>query len=475
MKHALAIGLLLAIFFWMARRQVFTWPYYYDEADYMYAASLGWRSNYTGSPAQPLVEFVRTGLARGAGSSERAALSAETRAGSDVDFYRHWHGPLYTYWLLSLAALHLDEPTTRSLSYVFPALTLLIIYWGALWVLPRERALAAILSAAFYLWSYTTTVTNEIAPHALFVLCYVAALILLMKWRSTGVSRYWYGAVIAAAFAFCTLEVAFVLVIAMLVCFAMDRRPAGSRRLGKSALLFAGVVLALWPAAVLKLSFVKAYLFMAYLAVVRKSPWGSVGFVDTWRLRFGHSHFEWLLLAIAVVLYFRFCDSPTRRIVFPVFLYAALMLAVLLRVNTETPRYLLPFLPALQIGAGVTFAAVLSKWKPWIRTGAATAICCMLLWNTTAQIRAHPILPAPRLAAVLASIRDQDLAARKLLVPQDDLPMIHYYFPATRLSGYVNDQERSAALARERFDAVLDRDKTLASRTSIANDDRQSR
>ncbi len=127
-----------------------------------------------------------------------------------MNFYRHWHGPLYFYWLMALAPLHLEERATRAWSYVFPAMTMLLIYAGSLWLLP-DGYLAAVLSSTLYLWSYTTTLTNEIAPHQLFVLCYIAALLLLMKWRITGTPRYWYGAVIAAACAFCTLEVAFVL------------------------------------------------------------------------------------------------------------------------------------------------------------------------------------------------------------------------------------------------------------------------
>lgn len=472
MRHLAAVSALLAVFFLFARKQVFTWPYYYDEADYMYAASLGWRSNYTDSPAQPLADYIRVGLHSGADAPGRAALSAVSRAGNDVNFYRHWHGPLYFYWLLALKPLGLDERATRSLNYVFPLLTFLAIYAGARWLLPAgEGYLAAILSSVFYLWSYPVTVSNEMAPHGLFMLCYIAALMLLMKWRLSAAPRYWYGAVIAAALAFCTLEVAFVLVLVMLASAALDRKLTWLR-IGKSLLLFGGAVLVLWPAAVLKLSFLKAYLFMAYLAIFRKSPWGGVSFFQTWRLRFTQSPWEWLLLAIGVVLYLRFCDSATRRLLLPVFLYAGLMLLSLLRVNTETPRYLLPFLPALQIAAGFTFASILKSWKPVLCDGAAGAICLLLLWNTAAQIRAHPILPAPRLAAILACVHDQGLANKKLLVPQNDLPMIHYYVPGTVLRGYVNDQERATMLASERFDAVLYRDKTCATRTSLLNDEK---
>jgi hypothetical protein len=448
-KHALAIFVLLGVFGLFACRQVFTWPYYYDEADYMYAASLGWGANYTDTPAQALKDYVRIGLRRGADATEREALSDESRAGDDVNFYRHWHGPLYFYWLLALAPFDLDERATRSWSYVFPVITLFVIYCGSLWVLPAsEGFVAAMVGSAFYLWSYATTFTNEITPHALFVLCYVAALMLLMKWRTTGAARYWFGAVIATAFAFCTLEVAFVLLVVMLAT-------GGWRRFAKSLPVFAGSVFLLWPAAVVKLAFIKAYLFMVYLALFRTAPWGNVGFAETWRLRFLHSPWEWLLLATAAVLYVRYCDRGTRGLLWPVLLYAGLMLAVLLRVTTDTPRYMLPFLPALHIAAGFTFASVLTKWRPMLRYTGAGAICLLLLWNTSSQIRSHPILPAPRLMAVLDSLRWRKLTDKKLLVPQDDLPMIHYYFHGTFVRGYMNDEERNARLARGRFDAVL--------------------
>lgn len=452
---------MLAVFFFLARSQIFTWPYYYDEADYMYAVSLGWQANFTDTPSQPVTEYIRSGLSQGREAGARADLSRRIRSSGDVNFYRHWHGPLYFYWLLELQPFGLTEAATRGLSYVFPVLTFALLYAGCLWLLPGpEGLLAGTLAGAFYLWSYSTVRTNEIAPHALFALCYIAALLLLMKWSSTGAPRYWYAAVLASACAFCTLEVAFVLIATLLVVAALDGKLAGglknARFTLKSLAVFFGAILLLWPSALARLNFVKAYLFMAYLAIGRESPWGRVTLADTWRLRLTHAPVEWLLIAASVVLYFRFRDAGARRLAFPALFYAGLMLVVLARVGTDTPRYMLPYLPAFHLFAGLTFAQALKAWKPLPQAAAAAVLCLLALGNTAAQVALHPIRESPRLRAELSSLRERRFDGKRLLVPQAELPMIHYYFPRAELWGYADESEKSAWLGRCQFDAVLD-------------------
>ena len=80
MRHVLAILILLAVLLLLMARNVAPDPYTYDEADYMYAASLGFVANYTDTPTFSITEFVRTGLARGRESSQRLALSEQIRA-----------------------------------------------------------------------------------------------------------------------------------------------------------------------------------------------------------------------------------------------------------------------------------------------------------------------------------------------------------------------------------------------------------
>ena len=87
----ICFGLLLALFLLLITHNVSSEPYVYDEADYMYAASLGFAANWSDTPSIPIADFVRAGLS----GDGRKALSERIRGGNDVLFYRHFHGPLF--------------------------------------------------------------------------------------------------------------------------------------------------------------------------------------------------------------------------------------------------------------------------------------------------------------------------------------------------------------------------------------------
>ena len=257
-------------------------------------------------------------------------------------------------------------------------------------------------------------------------------------------------------FAFCVLEVTFVLVLTLVICGYLERRrlQAGWQFVGRSIAFFVATVLVVWPSAIYKLSFVKAYLFMAYLALFRKAPWGDIGFFDTWRSRILSSPFEWLLIALAVIFFFRKREG-SRHLAYPVLIFAVLMLAATARVLSETSRYSLPFMPALDLFAGLTLALVLgSLRKP--ASAAITAVLSVGLYGFTFyQLFEHPRNPNPHPAAVLDAIREAKLTDKALLVPQNDVPMIHYYFPATRLRGYYTNEPAPSDLQGFMADAIL--------------------
>lgn len=436
MKHVAAILILLGLLLLVMARNVAPDPYTFDEADYMYAASLGFAANYTDTPTLSIGDFIRTGVARGRESSQRLALSEQIRAANDVVFYRHWHGPLYLYFLIPISRLGLSERQVRTAMLGIPALTLAAIYFGCLWLIPgRAGTFAAFAGSLLFISG--ASASTELAPHHLFALLSVGFLLVLMKFVASQQRSYWYAAVVFAALAFCTLEVGFVLIITLGICAFVERRHLnmGWRLGGRSLAVFAATVLVVWPAAIYKLSFLKGYLFMVYLALFRKSPWGTEGFFEVWEHRVLDSPLEWAAVLVSLILYFR--NRSGNRIVYPILVYAALMLAATARVLTSLPRYSLLFMPALDI-----FAALILFASPRRAVLAAMAILCVL-WGVDKSL--HTRAQDPRPPAILNYIRDNRLEENTLQVPQEDVPMIHYYFPRMHLHGYTDPNPPSSS------------------------------
>jgi len=415
-RGSVIFGLPLALFLLLITRNVSPEPYLYDEADYMYAASLGFAANWSDTPSMPIADFMRAGLHR----DGRQVLSERIRSGNDVLFYRHFHGPLFHYFLIPVSRLGLSEHGVRLCMLAIPAGTLAVIYFLC--------PLPPILPALLFLTSYSVIFSTELAPHQLFALCSVACLLLLWKAVDTGRRVFWYASVMVSGLAFCTLEVAFVLILTLAICGVIEC--IDGKCAIKSLALFVGTVMAVWPAAILRLSFVKSYAVMAYLALMREAPWGHAGFIDTWHARIVDSPLEWTLIAFALLAGFG------KRRLYPIGLFVVLMLLATLRVLTSTPRYSLTFMPALDVLAGLTLLPSLGT----LRRPASFAVVALAIAGLYAsawlQVAHQSHNSNPRSTAVLTYIHQNRLENKTLLVPQADLPALHYYFPGMRLRGY---------------------------------------
>jgi hypothetical protein len=426
LRHVPIFASLLALFLLLITRNVSPEPYVYDEADYMYAASLGFTANWSDTPSIPFGDFIRAALHR----NSRQALSEGIRRGNDALFYRHFHGPLFHYLLIPLSRLGLSERGVRTALLVVPAASLAVIYFGCLPLVPP----AAILAAMLFLTSYSVIGSTELAPHQLFALCSLASLILLLKAIASSQRRYWYGAVVTAGLAFCTLEIGFVLLVTLGICCFVerDRWRADGRFVAKSLAMFFATVLAVWPAAILRLSIIKACAVMAYLALSRDSAWGHAGLLETWRARIFDSPLECILILLGVMLWL----GNRRRNVYPVGLFAILALAATLRVLTVTPRYSLAFVPALDLLAGLALVPSLGPLRRPASLAVVTLAVAGLYGNACYQVAHQPHNPNPRSAAVQTYIHQNELENKAILAPQADLPTLHFYFPKMRLRGY---------------------------------------
>jgi hypothetical protein len=451
LKHFVILGCAFAGFFILARGVAWYGPYIYDQADYMYAVSLGWKANALDTPSMPLSDFLKTGMQRGRDSGNAAGLSAEIRGSNDVLFYRHWHGPLYGYWLAFTQAITSDPRTKRKLNYVFSGAAAILLYFGALWLLEGAAGqIAAIVSLILYLWSYPVVKTSELAPHQLFALLAVAALLLLAKLLSARepARRYWYAAVVVSALAFCVLEVAFALILTVLVCGWVARetlKPDWGLAL-RSLGAFAVTVLLCWPAAVLKLSPVKSYLFMAYLAAFRRAAWGDeLTMGATWTLRLLNSPVPWILLVVGLVYWLMKRRSVTTaasvRTLTPFAIFSVLMFLATFRVTTNVPRYELPLLPGIVPLGSFATALMIARWAPRRRYAAVAGICAAMMIASWPAIRRELPDPVQQTDTILSLLREHGSGPRAMLIPHEHLPMVHYYFPEMQFRTYYDEGE----------------------------------
>lgn len=434
-------------------------PFLYDEADYMHAARQGFLANFLDRPAMPIVDFIRTGLSRGKQPAEKHALSEGIRASNDIPFYRHWHGPVYYYWLILTSSLISDIHLLHALSAVFPLCTMVLFYLGSLWLTPgREGTIQAALAAALFGFSVTASASMELAPHQLFVLLSMLSLILLCKAIVTGDRRYIYGAVVAAGVDFGTLEMTLMLLLTLLTAGVLERRSLGIdwAFAGRAVLLFLGTVLLFWPGAIFKLSFLKSYLGMAYLIVFRRghAQWGTSTLSETWLHRLTGSPVEFALIVLALVGLALGRVLATKRYFYPVLIYTALMLLTTGSVPADAARYALTFMPPLEFVTAAVIAIWLAR-RPLTMAVPVTAGLCAALFVATYIRDSRPPIQDPRPQAVLDFIRDNRLEHSSLLVPNQYLPMIHYYYPETRLRPFEGSSPVADDFEGKAFDGLL--------------------
>lgn len=451
--------LLTGSFFALAWNLVPASLYDYDESDYMHAARFGWFANAFDSPSQSLPDFLISGWRQFRDPLPRTEISALARQGDDLNFYRHRHGPVHSYWLLLTSTFADNEQSMRRVSLAVAPLgaALLALTFLATYP-PAVGAAAAVLGAAFFLLSPVTFPIVELAPHVWFATFCGVSLILLSRAVQDGNRFAWYASVSFTALAFCTLEVAFVPVF-VLASAALWHR--GNLRVDRSFVLrslgvFFVTVALCWPAAIFKLAVVKAYLFMAYLAVARRGAWGDESLSSVWLTRLGWTPIEWFLIGAGLALWWIHRQDRRWSALAPFLLFALLMIGATLRVNSAMPRYAILFFVSLQLLAALGLSLQLQT-LPALRRWFAVALLCSALAANAVAFRSRkpaPGPPSPRMPLLIQEIRRHGLQTARLLAPQDEIPTLHYYLPQAHFQGYV-DSDPIARGLQNRFDAVI--------------------
>jgi len=427
------------------------WPkqrFAYDEADYMYAASKGFRANYLDRAAIPIAIFWQKGLAA-VNASNWSALSKYIRNTDDITFYRHFHGPLYVYSLaLTNRLFGTGEKSLRVLGLATLIVCAVILFLGCFIALPQHSGVAAVMSVVFLLASPNNLqAAMWLGPHTLYTATALIALFFMAMLVQTNRNSFLYASAVSIAVSFAAVEYALLLLITLLLVVALRRKMLFARRrtrdilliVAKCAGLFLATLLAIWPASILKLTIVKDYLFFLYFSTVRSaSAYGSQPLLQVWWLRVRSSPLEFACLgAFAAVFLWKVVWKKQQAFLLPFAVYAALMFATTLRNRSLAPVYVCSFLPPLYVIAAVLLAgAVASRRTAMIGLIAIvlTAITVNGYFYTYRQL--SQLRPDPFVNGVVEVLDRGGAHNRNILVPHDYLPTAHYYFPSNTYSPY---------------------------------------
>lgn len=428
-------------------------PYAYDSADYIYASRLGLWANYIDKGSLSLPEFIEKGLDLKDNPEKRAEMSRLARASDDPQLYRHYHGPVYFYFLRIVELMGINSESGLRLAglgvHILTALLVMLAFWS---MFPQWHKGAGLLAGALYLYNRTALVTaGEITQHIAFLFTATLTLWAMSLFCRRLDVRSWYVTMASLGLAFAAVETASLLAMTLaVVLLAMYRPiaetwPSWRTRIG---LLLRGIGVAaltlfiFWPAGLLKLSLVRGFVYLVYIAISRKT-FSPIGPLETWLVRFRSSPWEhWSLFfgLLAAVLLWRKLEH--RREALPWLFFAGVFIVVTAKVTVEYVHY------RGSIALVATMATAMAVAHLWKHGGAKTgvaltavlAICAVAQALERREELKVTLATPPPSANVVSWARNAAIPpGERLYVPYYFVPVLHLYEPELQTAGYDHD------------------------------------
>jgi len=444
----------MVAFFWFFRGVVPADRFYYDEADYMFASSQGFRANYVDEQVIPFGQFVQKGFSEGMHEEHRGSLSEFIRKSEDVSFYRHFHGPLYFYWLTVIRQFTDQERVVRWATLIFIVGTAVVVFFGSTFFMGVHYWPAC--SVIFTLTLFSPTLINsgiQITPHNLFVLVSLLNLVMLVKFLSTNNTFYWFLSVIFLGLCLVTIEYALVNLAVMAFCLVWQRQTLfnGWKKqqllffLVRSFGLWLLVTLVLWPGGIFKLTILKNYLFHFYYATIRE--YSSNSFLHLWWTRFRESPLEISFIAIFLTYYWSrfFSKRQVNLHLLPLVIYSTVIFLYTIKNRSLNQTYIASMLPPLFMVAGITFAGWLNNsiFRNKSKYSFLVGVNLIILVNF---IIFYPIPYEKERKMINNAVVDffqaNNYQEKRLLIYWKYVPTFNYYFKSIPTERYENDDER---------------------------------
>jgi hypothetical protein len=293
---------------------------------------------------------------------------------------------------------------------------------------------------------------GTITQHVLFPLFTALTLFFLGLFGRTLDRRYWYAAAASLGLGFATVETSFLLVGAVLVSLvAMHPRVAWKEmpRLAlRGAAVFLLTVSLVWPKGLFMLGAAKGYLYLAYMALFRKTL-APVSPLQLWAHKFTAYPYEFVLVALALgscLFFYRrlSCREESK----PFLLYAGLFIIATSFVTLNYTYYHTSLLLVTSVLIGVMAG---EAWNRSRAAGGVVAAASVASLASMAVIYHHEATVTnlglfEHRAAVIDYVKNSP--ATTYYVPHDLVPPLHYYAAQAKTIAY-DDSWAPDTLVRE--------------------------
>ena len=445
-----ALLILLAVFFLFGGLAP-SYPYTYDEADYMYAGKRGFAANYLDQDAIPLPTFVQKGLELMRTPGQRSSFSEYIRSTGDINMYRHFHGPVYAYWLAFGQLRGLSDPGQYRRSGIFIHLTTtlasMLIFW---WLFPSLPTWGGLLAGHLIGFSRTALVTSMgISQHLAFILVSLLTLAAAARFLRDFNPRWFYAMMTLLAVSYATVESAAFLTLGLALALFCARRDLLTSFHGWRGLLSLGLrglaawtiaLLACWPMGILNLNFLKGYLAMGYLSLSRQL-FSPISFVEMWTAKFSASPWEFGAFLAAIPLLW-LCRRRLPRESWPFLCYALVFLLITIKMTITYTHYLGSFTTACAIILAIA-ASSIAQSRPGLTAPILFTALALTLVPTTLAYRSEAIVSQtdrPHLDQILTYFAQPTAqTSTHWFVPFEFVPMLHFYHPSLRFTAYDTD------------------------------------
>jgi len=418
-------------------------PFAYDEADYMFAGTRGLLANFLDRPSQSLVEFITKGRELTQNGQARS-MSEYIRSTGDITFYRHYHGPVFAYWIAVLQSIGISsEHGYRGAGLFLHSAGAIMLFWLFRLAFPQLGPFAAFTAAAVFATNRTALVTaTSITQHLVFAFFTGLSLLLLALYIRTRTLYWWYATAAFLAVAFASVEISVILIGCVVLTLLIIHWRDGWRQIllliGKGAVAFLVTLTVVWPRGVLTLGALKGFLYLAYMTLYRKT-FTPIGPFDLWGFKLKTYPLEFVPLLIALVAATVFWPRfKSRNEMLPFLLYGWAFVAATMVITLPYTYYHCSLPMCVAVVTGI-LCGELGR-----RAGAAAAasvlaallICGVLSAAGFRREKLNERLTLSTPARVLQYVRTRAGLGSIVYAPSVLIPTLHYYLPAEKLIGF---------------------------------------